>query len=164
VIQPAASLFAFSVQDLPAVDAALNAIATLLLLLGYVLIKRGHEQAHKWTMLTAFGVSVVFLGCYLTYHFHPGHLVRRPGSDAPDWFRTSYYFMLASHVLLAMAVPFLALATIYYGLRDRRSTHRKLAKWTFPVWLYVSITGVLVYLVLYQLYPEGVADPIIPVN
>jgi uncharacterized membrane protein YozB (DUF420 family) len=154
------SLLALAVQDLPAVDAALNATATVLLLIGCVLIKLRREQAHKWTMLAAFGVSVVFLGCYLTYHFS-GHLVRRPNSEAPDWFRTAYYAMLASHVLLAMAVPFLALATIYYGLRDRRSTHRRLAWWTFPIWLYVSITGVAVYLVLYQLYPEPAAKPII---
>lgn len=155
--QTVASLFALSVHDLPAVDATLNAVATVLLVLGYMLIKLRRESAHKWTMLAAFGVSVVFLGCYLLYHFHPGHMVRRPGSETPDWFRTAYYAMLLSHVLLAISVPFLALATIYYGLRDRRDTHRRLAKWTFPIWLYVSVTGVLVYVVLYQLYPEAAA-------
>jgi putative membrane protein len=167
---PAASFFfpppllAWSVQDLPAVDAALNATATVLLVIGYVLIKGGREQAHKWTMLTAFAVSVVFLACYLTYHFHPGHLVRRPGSEAPDWFRRAYYGMLLTHVVLAAAVPFLAMATIYYGLRDRRAAHRRIARWTFPIWLYVSITGVLVYAVLYHLYPEPAAKPIMPVS
>ena len=141
------------VEVLPHVNASLNALATVLLVVGYVLIKRRQEIAHKWTMLSCFGVSVVFLACYLTYHFNiPGGSKRFP-SYPPDWIRYGYYSLLLTHVLLAAAVPFLAVITIWLGLTDRRAAHRKLAWWTFPIWLYVSITGVMVYLLLYQLYP-----------
>ena len=141
------------VEVLPHVNASLNALATVLLVVGYVLIKRRQEIAHKWTMLSCFGVSVVFLACYLTYHFNiPGGSKRFP-SYPPGWVRYGYYALLLTHVLLAAAVPFLAVITIWLGLADRRLAHRKLAWWTFPIWLYVSVTGVLVYLLLYQIYP-----------
>ena len=141
------------IEALPHVNASLNALATILLVIGYVQIKRRQEAAHKWTMLACFGVSVVFLACYLTYHFNiPGGSKRSPSSP-PDIIRYSYYGLLLSHVLLAATVPFLAIATIWLGLVDRRSAHKKLAWWTFPIWLYVSVTGVIVYLLLYQIYP-----------
>ena len=141
------------VEILPHVNASLNALATVLLIVGYVQIKRRQERAHKWTMLACFGVSVVFLACYLTYHFNiPGGSKRFP-SYPPNAVRYSYYALLLSHVVLAAAVPFLAVITIWLGLADRRRAHARLAWWTFPIWLYVSITGVLVYLLLYQLYP-----------
>ena len=144
------------VEILPHMNAALNALATLLLVIGYVQIKRRQEAAHKWTMLACFGVSAVFLACYLTYHFNiPGGSKRFP-SYPPALVRYGYYALLLSHVLLAAAVPFLAVITIWLGLADRRVAHRKIAWWTFPIWLYVSITGVLVYLLLYQLYPPGI--------
>ena len=144
------------VEILPHMNAALNALATLLLVIGYVQIKRRQEAAHKWTMLACFGVSVVFLACYLTYHFNiPGGSKRFP-SYPPALVRYGYYALLLSHVLLAAAVPFLAVITIWLGLANRRVAHRKIAWWTFPIWLYVSITGVLVYLLLYQLYPPGI--------
>ena len=137
---------------LPHVDASLNAIATVLLITGYIQIRRGHETAHKRTMLTCFGVSVVFLGCYLTYHFNVGSKPF-PKVGYPSWVRIGYLVLLASHVVLAAIVPWMAIATIYLGLRDRRAAHRRLARWTFPIWLYVSITGVAVYLILYWLCP-----------
>ena len=141
------------ISTLPHVNAALNALATILLVLGYVQIKRRQEQAHKWTMLACFGVSVIFLACYLTYHFNiPGGSKRFPDYP-PVAVRYAYYAILLSHVVLAASVPFLTVATIWLGLADRRSAHRKLAWWTFPIWLYVSITGVVVYLLLYQLFP-----------
>ena len=144
------------VEILPHMNAALNALATLLLVIGYVQIKRRQEAAHKWTMLACFGVSAVFLACYLTYHFNiPGGSKRFP-SYPPALVRYGYYALLLSHVLLAAAVPFLAVITIWLGLANRRVAHRKIAWWTFPIWLYVSITGVLVYLLLYQLYPPGI--------
>lgn len=127
----------------------LNATACLLLVLGLTEIKRGREESHKRLMLAAFAVSVVFLGCYLTYH-----LTNKPvefqghGSVVPV-----YFAILISHVILAATVPFLAARTIYLGLRDRRAEHRKLAKFTWPIWFYVSVTGVVVYLMLYILYP-----------
>src|SRR5262245_791378 len=138
---------------LPHVNASLNALATVLLIAGYILIKRRQEVAHKWTMLACFGVSGAFLVCYLTYHFNiPGGSKRFP-TYPPDIVRYGYYAILLTHVILAAAVPFLAVATMWLGLADRRRAHRKLAWWTFPIWLYVSITGVIVYLLLYQLYP-----------
>lgn len=131
----------------PHLNASLNLLATLLLLLGFVLIKSGRERAHRNVMLTAFAVSCVFLVCYLTYHFQHG----RTDFPRDDWPAVApfYLAMLLSHVVLAAVVPFLAAATIVAGLRDRRRAHRRLAKLTFPIWLYVSVTGVLVYLVLY---------------
>jgi uncharacterized membrane protein YozB (DUF420 family) len=143
---------------LPHVNATLNALATVLLVSGYVQIKRRQETNHKWTMLACFGVSVLFLACYLTHHWYLKYVVKLPygshlfPSDYPVA-RTIYLAILIPHVILAAAVPFLAIATIYLGLADRRAAHRRLAKWTFPIWLYVSITGVVVYLMRYQLYP-----------
>jgi putative membrane protein len=143
------------VHILPHVNATLNAIATVLLIVGYVLIKRGREQAHIRTMLAAFGVSVVFLICYLTYHSSLRTLSiseRRLPATVGGGVRYSYYAMLISHIVLAATVPVLACLTIWYGYRDQRARHRRLAWWTFPIWLYVSVTGVLIYLVLYQVY------------
>lgn len=135
---------------LPHINATLNAIATLLLITGYVLIKRGNVAAHKWTMLTCFGVSTLFLICYITYHVLCGS--RKFPETGPAIVRTIYLAILASHAFLAVFVPFLAMITIYLGLKDRRESHRKWAKRTFPIWLYVSVTGVVVYWLLYQTY------------
>ena len=109
-------------------------------------------------MLACFVVSVFFLVSYLTYHAQVGS--KHFPDSAPQWARYFYFTVLISHVILAGLVPFLAVATIYLGLRDRRASHRKLAKWTFPIWLYVSITGVIVYLMMYQLYAPAVVPPI----
>jgi putative membrane protein len=147
------SLLSEIVPYLPHVNASLNALATVLLVVGYVQIKRRQEAAHKWTMLACFGVSVIFLVCYLTYHFNlPGGSKRFP-SYPPVGVQYAYKGILLTHIVLAALVPFLALATIITGLRDARVWHRRLAKWTFPIWLYVSVTGVVVYLLLYQLFP-----------
>jgi putative membrane protein len=143
------------VAILPHVNAALNALATVLLITGYVLIKRQNEQAHKWAMLACFGVSVAFLACYVTYHLNIVGGSKRFPSYPPQFIRYSYYGLLLSHILLAASVPFLAVATIWLGLADNRRWHRRLAKWTFPIWLYVSVTGVIVYLLLYQIYPSA---------
>ena len=142
------------VPFLPHLNAVLNALATVLLIAGYVLIKQRKEAAHKWTMLACFGVSILFLTSYLTYHFIIG---RKPfPSYPPLGIQYLYKGILFSHIILAVTVPFLAIATIWLGLSDRRQSHRKLAWWTFPIWLYVSVTGVIVYLMLYQLYrPQG---------
>ena len=129
------------------VNALLNATATVLLLTGYVMIRQRRELAHKRLMLSAFAVSVAFLGSYLTYHWLVGS-VAFTGQGA---IRTVYYTILVSHVVLAAIVPFLAAVTIYFGWRDRRQKHRQVARWTFPIWLYVSVTGVIVYLMLYHL-------------
>ncbi len=140
------------VPHLPHVNASLNALATVLLVVGFLLIKRRQEQAHKWVMLACFGVSAVFLASYLTYHFNiVGGSKKFPSSEYPAAAYV-YYPILISHILLAVTVPFLAIGTIYLGLADKRQGHRRLAKWTFPIWLYVSVTGVIVYLMLYQIF------------
>lgn len=146
------------VHILPHVNAGLNGLAGGLLVLGYVLIKQRREQAHKRTMLACFGVSVVFLACYLTYHAVLGGSRLFPREQYPAA-ALVYYPILLTHVILAAAVPFLAVATIYSGLVDNRPRHRWLAKITFPIWLYVSITGVIVYLMLYQLFPGVEVEP-----
>ena len=148
------------VHILPHVNASLNGLATCLLVAGYVFIKRGHERAHRRTMLCCFGVSVLFLVCYLVYHALAGS--RKFPSDVAAAARYGYYAILLTHVVLAAAVPFLSVATIYLGLRDRRASHRRIARWTFPIWLYVSVTGVIVYLMLYWIYaPPEVASRIV---
>ena len=139
----------FSVEQLPAVNATLNGLAAVMLVVGWLLIKSGRERAHKTTMLSAFGVSTVFLTCYLVYHYHVGS-VKFVG---PSSVRTLYLTILFTHVVLAATVPVLALITIYLGLKGRRVKHRQFARWTFPIWLYVSVTGVVIYVMLYHLYP-----------
>jgi protein SCO1/2/putative membrane protein len=131
---------------LPSINATLNATAAVLLIWGYLLIRRKSVQTHRKVMLTAFGVSSAFLICYLIYHFQVGS-VRYQKTGA---LRAIYLGILATHTLLAAAVPPLAIVTLNRGLRSRFDKHRRIARWTLPIWLYVSITGVVVYLMLYQ--------------
>ncbi|RIK76891.1 MAG: DUF420 domain-containing protein [Planctomycetota bacterium] len=140
------------IHPLATVNALLNGLATVLLVLGFLLIKARREDAHRNVMLAAFAVSVVFLICYLAYHVWPVGAKATPFSGDGSA-RAVYYGVLISHILLAAAVPFLALRTIYLGLKNRRTAHQRWAKWTFPIWLYVSVTGVVIYLMLYHLYP-----------
>ena len=152
------------------VNASLNALATVLLVVGLVLIKSGRVDAHKNTMIAAFGVSAVFLACYLWYHFQVGSV----RFTHPGVVKYIYLAILASHVLLAVTVPFLAIRQMYLGFRAvgccdgklpqpeklaamdlYRQKHVRLAKWVFPIWLYVSITGVVVYVMLYHLWPPA---------
>jgi len=139
-------------HPLVTLNAALNATATVLLISGYALIKRKRETAHRNVMLAAFGVSVAFLTCYLVYHVGVMQGKSTPFTETGP-VRYAYFAILISHIILAAAVPFLAAANIYFGLVDNRPRHRRLARWTFPIWLYVSITGVVIYLMLYHLYP-----------
>ena len=148
------ALFAAGVPPQATLNAALNALAGVLLVIGYVLIRRRRETAHKRTMLAAFAVSVLFLISYLTYHFWPNWAKETQFQGPLSLRNWLYYPLLVSHVILAAMVPVLALRTIYLGLRDRREQHRRLARWTFPIWLYVSVTGVIIYLMLYYLYPQ----------
>ncbi|MBM4001683.1 MAG: DUF420 domain-containing protein [Planctomycetes bacterium] len=147
----------------PHVNASLNGLSGLLLVLGYWLIRRGRVRAHRNVMLASFSVSILFLISYLTYHFgfKDGVSTSFP-KYPPLWARYGYYAILLSHTILASLVPFLALRTIYLGLKDRRSDHRRWARITWPIWLYVSVTGVIVYLLLYHVYPQPTsADKII---
>jgi uncharacterized membrane protein YozB (DUF420 family) len=134
--------------DLPAVNATLNGIAAILLITGYVLIRRRRIAQHRAVMLTAFCTSVLFLISYLLYHAHAGSK-HFPG-EGP--IRLVYFAVLLSHTVLAATVPFLAIITLSRGLSARYDRHRAIARWTLPIWLYVSITGVVVYFMLYRLY------------
>ncbi|MBS1913472.1 MAG: DUF420 domain-containing protein [Bacteroidetes bacterium] len=143
----------FDVMMLPAVNATLNGIATVLLLVGRSLIRRRHVAQHRKVMITAFSVSVLFLISYLTYHGMRGGITTHFGG--PGAIATIYYAMLISHVTLAACVPVLAIITMRRGLRMDVARHRKIARWTYPIWLYVSVTGVLVYFMLYQWFPSA---------
>jgi putative membrane protein len=135
-----------SVHDLPAVNASLNAIAGILLLIGFNRIHAGKRDQHRAWMLAAFAASSLFLVFYVTYHAQVGSVrFTRVG-----FVRPLYYTILLTHVTLAAAVLPLAIVTLTRGLNGRFAQHRKIAKWTFPIWLYVSVTGVLVYVLLYQ--------------
>ncbi len=135
-------------SNLPAVDAALNALSALFLALGYFFIRRKNITAHKLCMLSAFGTSGIFLVCYLTYHFYHG-TTRFPGQG---WVRGVYLSILGSHTVLAAAIVPLVLVTLSRALRERFELHRRIARVTLPLWLYVSVTGVVVYWMLYHLY------------
>jgi uncharacterized membrane protein YozB (DUF420 family) len=131
---------------LPALNATLNGIATILLLVGYVLIRQGHRDAHKGAMLAAFSTSILFLASYLVYHAFAGS--KTFGGTGPiAWV---YYTILITHVVLAAAVPVLACVTIYRGLKTDWAGHKRIAKVTLPIWLYVSVTGVVIYVMLYH--------------
>jgi len=134
------------IHSLPAINATLNGTAAVLLTTGYVLIRKRAVDAHRRVMIAAFAVSSVFLICYLVYHFQVGS-VHYPHTGA---LRMVYFAILTSHTLLAATVPVLAIITLRRGLRSDFKRHRRIARWTLPIWLYVSVTGVVVYFMLYQ--------------
>jgi uncharacterized membrane protein YozB (DUF420 family) len=136
-----------TLHDLPTVNAILNGTAAVLLIVGFTFIRQRRIEAHRKTMLAAFATSCAFLVCYLVYHFQVGS-VRFPH---PGAIRVVYLTILATHTLLAVAVPPLAVVTLRRGLTARFDPHRTIARWTLPIWLYVSVTGVVVYLMLYHL-------------
>jgi uncharacterized membrane protein YozB (DUF420 family) len=134
-------------RDLPTLNAALNTTAAALLVWGWTAIRRGRIALHRRIMLAAFCVSVLFLISYLVYHYNAGTVrFQRTGT-----IRTVYLSILGTHTVLAAVVPVLAVITLVRGLRGRYEKHRQLARWTLPIWLYVSVTGVIVYWMLYQL-------------
>jgi uncharacterized membrane protein YozB (DUF420 family) len=129
------------------VNACLNSIAAVLLLIGLILIRGRRIQAHRRVMLTAFGVSTLFLVSYLVYHAH-AKVIYFQGTGT---IRAIYLTILGTHTVLAAAVPFLAIITLSRGLAGRFDKHRAIAKWTWPIWMYVSITGVVIYLMLFHM-------------
>jgi uncharacterized membrane protein YozB (DUF420 family) len=135
------------ITDLPTVNATLNAIAGTLLMAGWVLIRKRRIAQHRACMLAAFGTSALFLLSYVIYHWHVGS---RP-FEGQGPIRVVYFSILITHVILAMFVLPLALMTLSRGLREQYARHVAIARWTLPIWLYVSVTGVIVYLMLYQL-------------
>lgn len=138
-------------SGLPAVNASLNAVATLLLLVGRALVKRGRIEAHRRVMLSAFAVSSVFLVLYIAHK--ASRSFENTTFNATGLAKSAYLALLASHVVLAMLVPVFALALIRFGLRGEIGRHRRLARIAWPIWLYVSITGVAIYVLLYRLNP-----------
>lgn len=137
------------ISALPTVNAILNGTSALLLVSGYLLIRRRKVTAHKACMVTAFVTSMIFLISYLTLRYYAG-MTTFPGQG---WIRPVYFTILISHTVLAATIVPLALVTLSRALRARFDKHVRIARWTLPLWLYVSVTGVLVYLMLYQLYP-----------
>ena len=133
------------IQDLPALNAALNATAGVFISIGYLFVRQGHRTAHKRCMLAALTTSTLFLVSYVVYHASAGS---RPyqGEGAS---RIVYFTILITHVILAAAIVPLALVTANRGLRNRLAAHVRIARWTLPIWLYVSVTGVIIYLMLY---------------
>lgn len=135
------------VTDFPALNASLNATAAVLLLTGYRLIRQGKREAHRKVMLSACAVSVAFLCCYLIYHFQVGSVK----FQKEGLIRTVYLTILATHTILAATVPVLVIVTLRRALGGNFRGHAAIARWTFPVWMYVSVTGVIVYLMLYRM-------------
>jgi uncharacterized membrane protein YozB (DUF420 family) len=135
-----------TVHDLPSVNAFLNAASAVLLTWGYTLIRRKMVDQHRRVMLTAFATSCVFLVCYVVYHAQVGSVPYQHTGIL----RPIYFTILITHTLLAATVPVLAIITLSRGLRGRITAHRAIARWTLPIWLYVNVTGVVVYAMLYR--------------
>ncbi len=133
--------------DLPALNASLNATSFVLLVTGWLLIRSGRRQAHKWCMITALAVSAMFLTSYVIYHLNVGSVP----FQKMGWIRTVYFAVLIPHVILAAAIVPMILITVSRALADRFDKHKQIARWTLPLWLYVSVTGVIVYVMLYQM-------------
>lgn len=139
-----------SFSDLPAVNAALNGLSAILLFAGLRFILAGNQKAHMRCMLSAVASSVLFLACYITYHLKAGRTV----FQNPGWFRPIYLMLLLTHTVLAVAILPLIIITLSRALRKRFDKHRKIARITWPLWMYVSVTGVLIYFILYKIFPQ----------
>jgi uncharacterized membrane protein YozB (DUF420 family) len=145
-----------TVHDLPAVNATLNGLSAVLLSFGFVFIKRGNIIAHRNCMISAFCTSVVFLVCYLTYHTWLAVVLHQGPTrfENPPWFRPIYLTILTTHTVLAIVIVPLILITLRRAWRQRFDLHKKIARWTWPLWMYVSVTGVLIYWLLYVRFPQ----------
>jgi uncharacterized membrane protein YozB (DUF420 family) len=143
-----------SLSDLPAVNACLNGLSTIFLTLGYIFIKQGRKDTHRNCMVAALITSALFLTCYLIYHYNAGRTTFRD----PLWFRPYYLIILLTHTVLAVAIVPMVLVTVFHAIRKNFDSHKKIARWTWPVWMYVSVTGVLIYFLLYQIFPQQPAN------
>jgi uncharacterized membrane protein YozB (DUF420 family) len=142
-------------SDLPALNAFLNGSAGVFLLFGFVFIRRKNVPAHRKCMLCAVTCSVLFLISYLTYHLQAGTTYFRE----PAWFRPIYRTLLFSHLILAIVIVPLVITTLTLAMKTRFDVHRKIARWTWPLWMYVSVTGVMIYFLLYKIYPQPKSPP-----
>jgi len=145
-----------SIHDLPAVNASLNGLSAIFLTAGFIFIRRKHISAHKRCMISAFITSCVFLVCYLTYHTYLGVVLHQGPTRFlnPSWFKPIYIAILLSHTILAAVVAPMILITLSRALREKFDKHKKIARWTWPIWMYVSVTGVVVYWLLYIKFPQ----------
>ena len=137
--------------DLPAVNASLNTLSTIFISLGWIMIRRDRKVPHICCMVAALVTSAVFLACYLTYHYYHGST----RFTATGIIRPIYFFILVTHIILAIVALPMVVCTVVPALRARYEKHRAIARWTMPVWLYVSVTGVVVYLMLYRWFPSA---------
>jgi uncharacterized membrane protein YozB (DUF420 family) len=146
-----------SFSDLPAVNATLNGLSAVFLTAGYIFIRRKNKIAHRNCMITAFITSAIFLACYLTYHGHLAWVLHQGPTRFlnPAWFRPIYLTILLTHTLLAVVIVPMVLMTLYRARRQRFEAHKRIARWTLPLWMYVSLTGVIIYLLLYQIFPQN---------
>ena len=145
-----------TILQLPAVNATLNGLSAIFLTLGFIFIKRGNKIAHRNCMITAFCTSTIFLGCYLTYHGYLYFELHRGPTRFldPEWFRPIYLTILISHTILAVVIVPLILMTLWRAKLGRFELHKKIARWTWPLWMYVSVTGVVIYWLLYIKFPQ----------
>ena len=140
-----------NLHDLPACNATFNGLAGVFLAFGYRFIKRGNKVAHRNCMIAAVCSSALFLAGYLTYHFTVKGITR---FLEPAWFRPIYLTILLTHLVLAVVIVPLIITTLFFAAKGRFESHRKIARWTWPMWMYVSVTGVIIYLLLYQIFPQ----------
>ena len=145
-----------TVHDLPAVNASLNGLSAVFLTAGYLFIRRKNQTAHRNCMISAFMTSIVFLICYLTYHTYLAVVVHRGPTRflEPEWFRPYYLVILLTHTVLAVVIVPMILITLNRARWQRFELHKKIARWTWPLWMYVSVTGVMVYWLLYIKFPQ----------
>jgi putative membrane protein len=146
-----------SIYDLPAINASLNGLSAAFLTAGFIFIRQKKIIPHRNCMISAFCVSVVFLVCYISYHSYLALVLHRGPTRFlnPSWFRPIYLTILLTHTILAMVIVPMILITLSRALRERFEIHKKIARWTWPLWMYVSVTGVVVYLLLYQIFPQN---------
>jgi uncharacterized membrane protein YozB (DUF420 family) len=145
-----------SIHDLPAVNATLNGLSAILLASGYIFIRRKNQNAHRNCMIAAFVTSTLFLACYLTYHGYLAWVLHRGPTrfvNPPQW-RPIYLTILLTHTLLAVVIVPLVFMTLNRARKQRFESHKRLARWTWPLWMYVSVTGVVIYLLLYKIFPQ----------
>jgi len=135
------------IADLPAVNATLNALSSIWLTCGYIFIRQKKIAAHRFCMIAALITSTLFLISYLTYHYHTGSKY----FEGQGGIRTVYFTILTTHTILAVVIVPMALVTLFRALKERFDKHKRLARWTLPIWFYVSVTGVIIYFMLYQM-------------
>jgi len=139
-----------TLSDLPALNAVLNSMSATFLIIGYVFIKQNRQTAHRNCMIGALVTSTLFLTSYVYYHYNAG----RTDFINPEWFRPIYLVILVTHIILAVVIVPLALMTVILAVRRRYELHKRISRWTWPLWMYVSVTGVLIYFLLYQIFPQ----------